>query len=168
MEGYEETQTSIPPLTNADGSWAKSDHEKAMTFAVHLQQVLTPHHFLNTTDAEISAFLGVPCQMSLPIKPFSPKEVVEVIVHTNVRKAHGYDLISGKVLKDLPKKALTLLTILYNGMFRLSYYPLLWKFAQIIMVPKPGKPVNDVTSYRPVSLLPIPSNVFEKVVLKRL
>jgi hypothetical protein len=53
-------------------------------------------------------------------------------------------------------------------MLRLSYYPLLWKFAQIIVVPKPGKPINDVTSYRPISLLPIPSKIFEKLLLKRL
>jgi hypothetical protein len=98
--------------------------------------------------------------MSLPIEPFSPKEVVEAIARTNVRKAPGYDLISGKVLKELPKKAITLLTILYNSMFRLSYYLLLWKFAQIVMVPKPGKPINDVTSYRPISVLPIPSKIF--------
>jgi len=82
--------------------------------------------------------------MSRPIKPFSFKEVVEALAHINVRKAPGYDLISGKVLKELPKKAVTLLTILYNSILRLSYYPLLWKLAQIIMVPKPGKPVDDV------------------------
>jgi hypothetical protein len=158
-------QISIPPLRNADGSWVKSDDEKAMAFAVHLQQVFSSHHFLNTTDAAISAFLDVPCQMSLRIKPFSPK-VAEAIAHTKVRKATGYDLISGKVLKELPKKAIILLTILYNSMLRLSYYPLLWKLAQSIMVPKPGKPVNDVTSYRPISLLPIPSKVSEKLLLK--
>jgi hypothetical protein len=98
--------------------------------------------------------------MSLPIESFTPKEVVEVIVHTNVRKVPGYGLISGKVLNELPKKYITLLTILYNSMLRLFSYPLLWKFAQIIMVPKPGKPINDVTSYRPINLLPIPSNIF--------
>ena len=36
------------------------------------------------------------------------------------------------------------------------------------MVPKPGKPVDDVTSYRPINLLPIPSKVFEKFLLKSL
>jgi hypothetical protein len=36
------------------------------------------------------------------------------------------------------------------------------------MVPKPGKPVAEVASYRPISLLPIPSKVFEKLLLKRL
>ena len=139
-----------------------------MAFADHLQQVFTPHNFLNHADAAISAFLDVPCQMSLPTQPFSTKEMVEALAHTNVRKAHGYDLISGKALKELPKKAITLLTILYNSIFRISYYPLLWKFAQIIMVLKAGKPVDDITSYRPISLLPIPSKVFENLLLKRL
>jgi len=161
-------QISIPPIRKADGSWAKSDDEKATTFADHLQQVFTPHHLPNLTDAEIFAFLDVPCQMSLPIKPFSSKEVIEALAHINVRKAPGYDLISGKVLKELPKKAVTLLTILYNSILRLSYYLLLWKFAQIIIVAKPGKPVDDVTSYRPISLLPIPSKFFEKLLLKSL
>ena len=104
----------------------------------------------------------------LPIKPFSSKEVVEALAHINVHKAPGYDLISGRVLKEIPKKAVTLLTILYNSILRLSYYSLLWKFAQITMVPKPCKPVDDASSYRPISLLPIPSKVFEKLLLKRL
>jgi len=49
----------------------------------------------------------------------------------SVRKAPGYDLISGKVLQELPPKAVVLLTNLYNSMPRLYYYPLIWKFAKI-------------------------------------
>ena len=36
------------------------------------------------------------------------------------------------------------------------------------MVPKPSQPVDVVTYYRPISLLPIPSKVFEKHLLKSL
>ena len=90
-----------------------------MAFADHLQQIFTPHHLPNPTDAAISAFLDVPCQMSIPIKPFSPNEVVVALAHTNASKAPGYDLISGKVLKELPKKAILLLTIPYNSIIRL-------------------------------------------------
>jgi len=104
--------------------------------------------------------------MSLPITPFSSKEVAQTIARTNVRKAPGYDLITGKVLKQLPKKAVTFLNVLFSIMLRLSNYPLLWKFAQIIMVRKPGKPINDVTSYRPISLLPLSSKIFQKHLLQ--
>jgi hypothetical protein len=61
---------------------------------------------------------------------------------------------------ELPRTAVLLLTTIYNSMPRLTYFPLLWKFAQIIMIHKPGKP--PVTSYRPISLLPIMSKIFEK------
>lgn len=36
------------------------------------------------------------------------------------------------------------------------------------MIPKPGKPANEVSSHRPISLLPIISKLFEKIFLKRL
>jgi hypothetical protein len=99
--------------------------------------------------------------MSLPIKAFSPKEVSQVIKKINEHKAPGYDLITQRMLRQLPKKAVVvLLTIIYNSMLKLSYFPVTWKFAQIIMLPKPGKPANEA-SYRPISLLPIPSEIFK-------
>jgi hypothetical protein len=42
------------------------------------------------------------------------------------------------------------------------------KVAQIILILKPSTPPNELTSYRPISLLPIVSKVFEKMLLKRL
>jgi hypothetical protein len=48
-----------------------------------------------------------------------------------------------------------------------GYFPAQWKAAQIILILKPGKP-NELTSYRPISLLPIISKVSEKLLLKRL
>jgi hypothetical protein len=63
--------------------------------------------------------------MSLPITPFCPAEVSAMIASLNFRKARVYDLISGKVLQELPPKAIVLLTTLYNSMLPLSYYPLI-------------------------------------------
>jgi hypothetical protein len=50
-------------------------------------------------------------------------------------------------------------------MLRLSYFLVTWKFTQIVMLPKPGKPANEASSYRPISPLPIPSKIFEKLLL---
>jgi hypothetical protein len=36
----------------------------------------------------------------------------------------------------------------------------------IVLILKPGKPPNKLTSYRPISLLPIVSKVFEKLLFK--
>jgi hypothetical protein len=60
------------------------------------------------------------------------------------------------------------LTQLFNAVLLKAYFPAKWKVVQIILILKPGKPHNELTSYRPISLLPIVSKVFEKMLLKRL
>ena len=60
------------------------------------------------------------------------------------------------------------LTHLFNAALRLRYVPMQWKIAEVIMIPKPGKPPEDRTSYRPISLLPCISKLFEKLLLQRL
>jgi hypothetical protein len=50
-------------------------------------------------------------------------------------------------------------------MLRLSYFPVTWKFVSIVILLKPGKPANEASSYQPISLLPIPSKIFEKLLL---
>jgi hypothetical protein len=57
----------------------------------------------------------------------------------------------------------------YNSVLFNGYFPAHWKVAQIILIPKPGKSApQKLTSYRPISLLPIISKVLEKLLLKRL
>jgi hypothetical protein len=60
------------------------------------------------------------------------------------------------------------LTTIYNSMLRLCYFLLQWKDAQIIMIAKPGKPPTETNSYRPISLLPTLSKVFERLIFKRI
>lgn len=165
---FKRPQTSNPPIRKTDGSWAKSDADKATTFAEHVAEVFTAIPNANPSDNEIEGFLRAPCQMSLPIKSFSPKEIVQEINNLKPYKAAGYDLITGSTLRQLPRKAIIMLTTIYNSILRLSYYPIMWKFAQVIMIPKPGKPKNEVNSYRPISLLPVPSKLFEKLLLSRI
>jgi hypothetical protein len=43
-----------------------------------------------------------------------------------------------------------------------------WEVAEGIMIPKPGKPPHEDASYRPISLLPVMSKLFEKLLIKRL
>lgn len=117
---------------------------------------------------EISNFLESPCQMDLPIKHISPSEVQEEISNINSKKSPGFDCIDGIVLKNLPKKAITFLTLIFNSILRLQHFPSQWKCAEIVMIPKPNKPDNVLTSYRPISLLTTFSKIFEKLLLRRL
>jgi hypothetical protein len=68
----------------------------------------------------------------------------------------------------LPTTGIKYLTQIFNAALLIGYFLAQWKVAQIILLLKPGKPPNELTSYRPISLLPIVSKDFEKILLKRL
>jgi hypothetical protein len=68
----------------------------------------------------------------------------------------------------LPVIGLTYLTQLFSAVILKWYFPAQWKVVQIILILKPGKPPNELTSYRPGSLLPIVSKAFENILLKKL
>jgi hypothetical protein len=103
------------------------------------------------------------------IKLATPTEIkYEINNNINPKKAPGFDLITGEVLQQLPRKAIVKITNLINAAFRLKYVPRLWKVAKVIMIPKPGKPPHEAASYRPISLLTVMSKLFEKLLIKGL
>lgn len=100
------------------------------------------------------------------LKPFTLQEIKNDIKKLNHKKAPGIDLITATMLKELPQKGLLNLLYIVNAIIRLEYWPKSLKQAQIIMLPKPGKNPTDVSSYRPISLLPTISKILEKLILK--
>ena len=72
------------------------------------------------------------------------------------------------MLQELPKEELVNLLYIFSAILRLEYWPKPIKTAQIIMIPKSGKYPMDVSSYRPISVLPTISKVPEKPILKKI
>lgn len=152
----------VPPLRNAQGSWARQDKEKAELFAQHLATVFLPH------DIQSNVNITPTYQPNQEFKRITPMEIAQEIDKLNSKKAPGIDEISPGLFKELPRKAIIMITYLFNACMRLKYVPKCFKAAQIIMLKKPGKPEEDITSYRPISLLTTLSKLFEKILLKRL
>lgn len=164
-------QVSLPPIKDQNDKWARSSTEKATAFANHLVKVFEPHNIDTAADhrREMQEFLNAPYQMDPPIKNISLTEIKDTILqHINPKKAPGFDLITGKVLQELTNRGFKAIQQIFNAVLRLGYFPSQWKVAQIIMLLKPGKNPNETVSYRPISLLPILSKVFEKIFLQRL
>lgn len=154
-----------PPIKKPNGEWARDDHEKADVFASHLEKIFQTHESQENGE---NRTLGENSEEDI-ISLTSPKEVSEEIKkNINPKKAPGFDLITGEILKQLPRRGIVKLTNLFNAAFRLRYVPRIWKVAEVIMIAKEGKPPNEVSSYRPISLLPIIAKLFEKLFLKRL
>ena len=158
-----------PPLRTRDNTWAKTSLEKAELFADHLQEVFSPNNAADDdTPTFITQFLEEPHQLEQPIKKFSKHEVLITILNLKDRKAPGYDCVTAEILKKLPKEGIIYITHLFNAALSRCMFPAQWKVAEIKMILKPGKSGEDVKSYRPISLLPIVSKVFEILFLKRL
>jgi hypothetical protein len=155
-------------LRNHNGDWVKSDREKAEVFAKHLFDTFQPHDLVHPHHNEVVSFLDVPLQLSLPPKPISPNEVEIAIKNLPVGKAPGYDLITATILRNIPRKTILLITYIFNSIIRLSHFPIQWKFSIITLFPKPGKPHHLPSSYRPISLLPLLSKLFEKLIITRI
>ena len=158
--------TQIPPIRTTIGTFARSDECKADAFAEFLENIFQPNKEQKYNRAEIVAAQAAEEQQIAMTT--CAKVAKEIRKNTSAKKAPGFDLITGEILKQLPKKGIIKLTTIINAAIRLKYVPQLWKFAEVIMVPKPGKPPNDISSYRPISLLPVMSKLFEKIFLKQI
>ena len=160
---FKNTVTHRPPIMKPDGNWAKNNKEKAELFSEHLAGIFQPNIGVSDIDVE-----NVTNNYENSIPLVRRKELLKEIKRLKLKKAPGFDLITAQVLKNLPKKAIKFLQLLMNASIKLKYIPSTWKVAEIIMIPKPGKPPIDVKSYRPISLLPIISKLFESIIQKRI
>lgn len=168
MKSHNKPQTANLPL-KWDNKWTRTSEEKAQLFAEHLSNVFTPNPASDINiENTINEVLEQAFQLDPPLKPISPNEIKRCIRNLKDKKSPGYDLITKEILKELPKKGIVYIAKLFNAVIRIQYIPLQWKVSQIIMVHKPGKPGHEVSSYRPISLLPIMSKLFERVFLQRI
>jgi hypothetical protein len=163
------TQPSLP-IRTSQGTWARSNTEKAQAFANHLASVFQPHpsDSSSTPEATLKSLLETTFQLEPPVNRLKPSEVKAIITNLSPTKSLGYDLITSRTLKELPTLGFQYLTQLFSAILLHGYFPAQWKVAQMILIPKLGKPPHSLSSYRPISLLPIASKVFEKLLLKRL
>jgi len=152
------------------GGYAFSDADKAELLKSHLAENFSPHTEIQIPQniELVKQFLDIPLPLCLPTKSFTPNGVKFAIQKYSLKKSPGYDLITVEVARYLPKRAIILLTVLFNAALKLVYFPLLWKFSIIILSPKPKKPPDLPSSYRPISLLPFFAKIFERLILKRI
>lgn len=157
-----------PPIKLEGDKWARTPQQRIDAFANHLSNVFQPNEGTHNEDPDIEATLSQAFQLDFPIKPTTPKEVLRVLKRLDNNKTPGFDQITKEVLLQLPRKGIVFLTSLFNGIMRVGHYPSIWKMSQIIMIHKEGKSNNEVGSYRPISLLPVISKLFEKILLERI
>lgn len=165
------TKISSCPLHGRRGL-VYSAGDKAEAFADTMEAQFEPHYDVIDDDHEDMVeeyteayFEEDPDDV---IEPFSPEEILVEVLGTKVRKAAGLDKIGARALQSCPPSLIDHLEVIYNTALRLRHFPTPWKEAKIILIPKPRKDHLFPQNYRPISLLPVASKIFERLLLRRL
>lgn len=89
----------------------------------------------------------------------NPGEIGKVIKYEpDPNKASGYDLITGQVIKQLPRKLLVTITQLINAALNLKYFAAQRKIIKFILVHKADKSSSELISHKAISLPPVLAN----------
>ncbi|GFU83496.1 probable RNA-directed DNA polymerase from transposon X-element [Trichonephila clavipes] len=146
--------------------------EKAEVIADSLQQQFEPNteaendRFTARTQRKIKRFLDTPT--CLDLEKTTPGEVQEYIKKLKINKSPGLDLITNRILKNLPLKFVLFIVMLFNLLMENCHFPKNWKFAVVVPILKPNSDDTQLQNYRPISLLSSLSKAYEFVLLNRL
>ena len=93
----------------------------------------------------------------------SVEKTLNILKNINPTKSAGVDNISGRFLQDGASVLSLPITQICNLSIRLSSFPTNCKIAKLKPIYKKGSKI-DPQNYRPISLLPLISKIFEKVI----
>lgn len=116
--------------------------------------------------ATFESYLPDPVPFSFFLKPTSEQEISEIIKQTKLTSP-GYDGINIKIIKECSDEISPILTLIVNKCFREGSFPKRLQIAKIIPIYKKGER-SIHANYRPVSILPSFSKIFEKLFAIRL
>ena len=119
---------------------------------------------------------GVPVQQTPPTSQgedliefadVNETDVYREVRKVNIKKSSGYSEINSKCLKLALEAVIPELTVIFNLSINMQKFPNTWKVATVIPIPKPGNR-KEVRNYRPISLLPLPGKILEKLIHRQL
>ena len=104
---------------------------------------------------------------SFNFKYVSKNEIEKVAKSLKTKESHGYEEIPTKVIKQRVSYISSPLAHICNLMLSSGTFPNRLKFAEIKPIYKKGER-TDISNYRPISLVPSFSKIFEKIIFRRL
>ena len=147
-----------------------------ITDATQMSNVFN-EHFVNVADKIAKTIPRTPSsplrylrdnsKNSLYLEPVTNFEVEDIISNLDSAKSVGPHSIPVNLLKILKRYISHPLAELVNQSFLTGIFPQKLKVAKVVSIYKKSDP-QDVSNYRPISLLPIFSKIYEKLMYTRL
>ena len=171
-KSFKNKHAEIPPLINGN-NMANTNREKSevLASAFSTSYSLTNNYSNVKIDNQVARAISKIKSTGVDSKSIcnvSLTETFSIIKKLKNRKSPGIDRLDNASIKQLPRIAVNYLTNIFNACLTFGYFPSIWKTAKIHPIRKPGKDNSIAINYRPISLLPTLSKIFEKIILSRL
>ena len=148
----------IPPLFHENKSITdfKEKAELFNHFFVNQCSLLSNNNVLPTNLPQLTS----KCLDSIH---FLSSDIAKIISRLDPNKAHGHDMLSIRMVKLCGNSICKPLSIIFKDCLNDGKFPHEWKKANVVPVHKKGNK-QSLENYRPISLLPICSKFFERLI----
>ena len=145
---------------NCNMDIAKKFNQYIVSIASNLRDGLPP----NATSH--MSYMGERSNQSIIYEPVTAEEIINLINNLNNTNNNIHSL-PAKILKKLSYVISPVLSSLINSSMHDSVFPSVYKVGHVTPIYKTGK-VNQMGNYRPITILPVISKVYERAVYNRL
>ena len=150
------------------GGISSHPHEISNYFSKHFITVAAKiEKEIVKTNKNFDFYLKNPNEKTFSLYPTNPTEVKDYLKNINIRKSVGPFSIPNRILKEFNKLFAILVSQIFNLSLDTGVFSRKMKIAIVIPVFK-KEDKQDCNNYRPISLLPNISIIFEKIIKNRL
>ena len=156
----------MPSVFNHEGHELADSVEIANAFNTYFANIgknLSSQIDQSDTNADYKLYLTSPTEEKMQFKCITTDYTMKAIEGLESKKSSGHDGISNTLLKVIKASISQSLTIIINQMLTTGIFPDAFKVSKVIPLYKKGDS-SLLVNYRPISLLPTISKIFEKVI----
>ena len=123
--------------------------------------------FETDSKSDFRSYLKNTISSNFTFRNINIHDVNKIFNDKKTKTSTGHDNISNKLLKSLQEVISKSLTLIINQSLNTGIFPQKLKLAKVIPIYKKGEKTK-LQNYRPISLLPSISKIFERVVFNQL
>ena len=153
-----------------NGNYIEGDLKIAYEFNKYFSEIgplLASEIKQSTSNSTVRSFLSPNTHNTFKFNSVSQDIILKIINNFLNKPSAGYDNINSIFIKKLQSQLVVPITILVNQSLATGIFPDKLKIAKIIPLYKKNED-DQMNNYRPISLLPVFSKIFEKVVQTQL
>ena len=148
----------IPPLFH-EGKYVTDFKKKAELFNSFFAKQCS----IIQNSSKLPLTLNKKTNNSISSITFNRNDIATIIRSLDPNKAHGYNMISIRMLKICDKSICKPLELIFQSCIKHGKFPNEWKMANVVPFLKKGNK-QILKNYWPVSLLPICGKIFERLI----